>query len=131
LVEVKVPWGGIYENENGDRVDTLKVVRREASNRYEKAIEALTPYLKTHYQGKRIEVVQHIIPVSLLGSLNHITYLALKDLSNHKPKRIINIWAKKLVVVTIKGSFSIWPKKCGYKDINLIKRADPNNLVKN
>jgi hypothetical protein len=55
----------------------------------------------------------------------------LKELLNHKPKKIINIWAKRLVVAAIKGSFSIWLKKCGYKDINIIKRADPINLVKN
>jgi hypothetical protein len=62
--------------------------------------------------------------------LNHITYLTLKDLLNQKPKRIITIWAKRLVVAAIKGSYNIWLKKCGYKDINLIQRADPNNLVK-
>jgi hypothetical protein len=112
-------------------VDTLETVRKEAFNKYDKAIKALTPYMKTHYQGKRIEIVQHIIPVSSLGSLNHITYLTLKDLLSHKPKKIINIWAKRLVVAAIKGSFRLWLKKCGYKDINLVKRADPNNLVKN
>jgi hypothetical protein len=130
MVEVRVPWGGIYENDNGGRVDTLEVVRREAYNNEEKAIRMLTSYLKTYHQGKRIEVVQHIIPVSSLGSLNHATYLTLKDLLNHEPKRIINIWAKRLVVAAIKGSFNIWLKKCVYRDINLIKRADPNNLVK-
>jgi hypothetical protein len=36
----------------------------------------------------------------------------------------------KLVVAEIKGSFNICLKKCCYKDINLIKRADPNNRVK-
>jgi hypothetical protein len=80
LVEVKIPWGGIYEDDNGGRVDPLEVVRKEAFAKYKKSIKMLTPYLKTHYQGKRIEVVQHIIPVSSLGSLNHIAYLTLKDL---------------------------------------------------
>jgi hypothetical protein len=131
LVEVKVPWGGIYENEDGKYEDTLESVRRNAYNKYEKAIKALTPYMKTQIGTRRIEVIQHIIPVSSLGSLNHITYLTLKDLLNKKPKRIINIWAKRLVVAAIKGSYNIWLKKCGYKDINLIQRADPNNLVKN
>jgi hypothetical protein len=111
-------------------VDTLEVVRKEAFNKYEKAIKMLTPYLKTHHQGKRIGVVQRIIPDSSLGSLNHITNLTLKDLLNRKPKRIINILAKRLVVAAIKGSFNILLKKCGYKDINLIKRAYPNNFVK-
>jgi hypothetical protein len=96
LEEVKVPWGGIYENDEGDRVDTLEVVRKKAYNKYEKAIKMLTPYMKDYHQVKRIEVVPHIIPVSSLGSLNHATYLALKDLLNHKPKRIVNIWAKRL-----------------------------------
>jgi hypothetical protein len=90
----------------------------------------LTPRLKDFHQEKRIEVVQHIIPVLSLGSLNHITYLTLKDLLNHKPKRIIIIWAKRLVVAAIRGSFNIWLKKCGHKDIHLIKRAYPNNLMK-
>jgi hypothetical protein len=90
----------------------------------------LIPYLKIHHQGRRIEVVQHIIQVSSLDSLSHITYLTLKDHLNHKPKRIINIWAKRLVVAAIKGSFSIWLKKWGYKYVNLIKRTDPNNLVR-
>jgi hypothetical protein len=130
LVEVKIPWGGRYENNDGQREDTLETVRRNAYNKYEKALTALTPYLKTHHNGRRIEVIQHIIPVSSLGSLNHITYLTLKDLLNHKPKRTITIWAKRLVVAAIKGSYNIWLKKCGYKNINLIKRADPNNLVK-
>jgi hypothetical protein len=96
LVEVKVPWGGIYENEDGLREDTLEKVRKEAFFKYEKAIKALTPKLKNEYGGRRIGVVQHIIPVSSLGSLNHITYLTLKELLNHKPKRIINIWAKRI-----------------------------------
>jgi hypothetical protein len=77
LVEVKVPCGGIYENEDGKFEDTLETVRRNAFNKYKKAIEALTPYLKTHINGRRIEVIQHIIPISSLGSLNHITYLTL------------------------------------------------------
>jgi hypothetical protein len=94
LVEVKVIWGGIYENNDGQREDTLETVRRNAYNKYEKAIKALTPYLKTHHNGRRIEVIQHIIPVSSLGSLNHISYLTLKDLLNQKPKRTITIWAK-------------------------------------
>jgi hypothetical protein len=75
--------GGIYENDNGDRVDTL-----------EKAIKMLTPDLKDFHHRKRIKVVQHTIPVSSLGFLKHITYLTLKDLLNCKPKRIINIWEK-------------------------------------
>jgi hypothetical protein len=87
-------------------VDTLEVVRPEVYNKYEKAIKMLTPYMKDYHQGKRIEVVQHIIPVSSLGSLNHATYLMLKELLNHKPKRIINIWAKRLVAA-ITGSFNI------------------------
>jgi hypothetical protein len=36
---------------------------------------------------------------------------------------------KRLIVAAIKGCFNIWLKKCGYKDMDLSKRAGPNKLI--
>jgi hypothetical protein len=49
-----------------------------------------------------------------------------------RAKSVIDIWCKRLVVAGIKGSYNIWLKRCGYKDIILKDREhDPNDVVDN
>jgi hypothetical protein len=54
VVEVIVPWGGICENDDGDRIDTLENERREVFTKFEKNIKMLTTYLIDFHRGKRI-----------------------------------------------------------------------------
>jgi hypothetical protein len=48
-----------------------------------------------------------------------------------KHMKVIDIWTKRLVVAGRKGSYNIWLKKCGYKDITLRidRQHDPNIQV--
>jgi hypothetical protein len=56
----------------------------------------------------------------------------MEKLLGTRAKSVIDIWCKRLVVAGIKGSYNIWLKICGYKDIILKDNEhDPNDVVDN
>jgi hypothetical protein len=79
----------------------------------------------------RLTIETHVIPVSSLGSLDKWCRNEMEKLLGSKSKQVIDIWCKRLVVAALKGSYSIWLKRCGYKDVNLAegRRHDPNEPV--
>jgi hypothetical protein len=119
LIEVKVPWGGIYEDESGGETNTFNEVRNNATRKYERAENALQKYLKYKYHRARLEIVSHIIAISNLGSLDKECRFRLEKFLGKKTKKVIDIWRKMLIVPAMKESYNIWMKKYGYKDLTL------------
>jgi hypothetical protein len=130
LIEIKVPWGGMYKNESGGWTNTLTEGRRLAYSKYNKAIGAMQPYLKDKMNMARLTMERHIIVISSSDSLDKDCRIAIEKLLGTRTKSVIDIWCKRLVVAAIKGSHNIWLKRCGYKDIILKDNEyDPNEAV--
>jgi hypothetical protein len=59
-----------------------------------------------------------------LGAFNQIATIQLENILETKVKRTINIWGKRIVAATTKGSFNIWLKKNGW--IYFVKKYSLN-----
>jgi intracellular sulfur oxidation DsrE/DsrF family protein len=86
-------------------------VRNRAVGKYNRAIEGISKYMKYHIDGARVEIVGHVLAISSLGSFDYNAKIELRMLLNTKVKSVINIWAKRLIVAAIKGSYNIWLKR--------------------
>jgi hypothetical protein len=92
LIEIKGPWGAIYKNESGGNTNTINEVRKLAFSKYNKAIDAMQPYLKDKINMARLTMERHIIVVSSLGSLDAVCRASMEKLLGTRAKRVIDIW---------------------------------------
>jgi hypothetical protein len=91
--------------------NTLEEVNRFQVNKYGGMVNFLNKALAT-VSKKRIffEVVFKTIIVSSLGAIPNFTIRNLNSIIGGCSRSVMNLWAKRLVLAALKGSFLLWIK---------------------
>ncbi|GMO18297.1 MAG: hypothetical protein Ta2E_09330 [Mycoplasmoidaceae bacterium] len=106
MIEVAIPFGRTLE----EKGNTLEVKRKEKTDKYSPMVKKINMELENKSErGKKFQVVFEPIIVSSFGAVPNTTVKALERLLKCS-KYTVHLWAKRMCVDALIGSFGIWIK---------------------
>ncbi|GMO19738.1 MAG: hypothetical protein Ta2E_10790 [Mycoplasmoidaceae bacterium] len=108
VLEIAIPFGRSLESTTED---TLKAKRNEKINKYSNMMKHISRNFEEHNtRGRKYVVKFDPIIISSLGAVPNFTINILGTLLECS-KSTLNLWAKRLCIDALVGSFGIWMKE--------------------
>jgi hypothetical protein len=97
------------DEESGMETDSIKKLEADVWNHYKSLISNLKRNLRSHdNEGRKIQVGFELFVVSSLAAISSKSLVNLGNLLKLDNKQTRNLWAKRCVIASIKGSAKVW-----------------------
>jgi hypothetical protein len=119
IIEMKVPWGTVGQDEAGEDVTSLEKVEKKAIKKYDELIKgniekgnlALKDIIRKEINGKKVKIQLTVLIISSLGAIGPKMFGKIRRLAGGANKQKVSLILKRMVMAGLKGTRMCWLKQ--------------------
>jgi hypothetical protein len=119
IIEMKVPWGTVGQDEAGEDITSMEKVERKAIKKYDELIKgniekgnlALKDIIRKEINGKKVKIQLTVLIISSLGAIGPKMFGKIRRLAGGTNKQKVSLTLKRMVMAALKGTRMCWLKQ--------------------